>query len=175
MKILINLKIPKSVIQKLDNYKKEYFPAGFHKIGSHITIKAPFDLAGDFQEFVKSLSSLIANFSPLGLNLEGLGIFHEKILYFKFDKPDELIKLHSVVDKEVDENFKRNGTSKERDESEFNPHSTISISSPERIQKYKDEIEPNFPKLKFLIDGLALYVWRRDHWRLEKEITFGGV
>ena len=172
MRILVTLKVPISVVQKMDVFKKKYFPAGFRKIPSHITLLAPFDLAGDFHVFTNELSKIAQNFSPFPLAINGLGIFHEKVLFFYFTKPDGLGRLQQEVLSAITSAYRRETKRKNQDADEYHPHSTISISSAERIIKYKAEIERSLPKLNFLVDGVTVYVWRRDYWRLEKELEF---
>jgi len=172
MRILVTLKVPSAVVQRMDTFKKKYFPAGFHKISSHVTLEAPFDLAGDFQEFVRDMGRLVKKIAPFTMAIEGIDVFHKKILFFKFSKPEGLLQLSQEISKEVDLKFKRTAHETSPEKREYQPHSTISISSPERIEKYKREIEPHAPTINFLVDGVCFYIWKRDHWHLEKELLF---
>ena len=175
MRLLVTLKIPRIVVKRMDQFKSVYFPAGFHKIESHITLKPPFDLAGDFSAIVGAFQNLLKLFRPFSLAAHGVGTFSDRILFFTFDCPAELTKLEREVSHLVDGSFKRTQPlRKERTSTgAYMPHATISVASAEKIARYRTEIEEAFHGLDFLVDGIVLYSWKRGRWISEKEILFG--
>ncbi|MDA1334719.1 MAG: 2'-5' RNA ligase family protein [bacterium] len=175
MRFLITLKMPQVVVQKMDTYKEKYFPAGFYKIESHITLRPPFDLALEREDLYEGLEDSIKLFKPMKLIVGGMDTFQNRVLFLKKKAPEELGELFRGIKDLVNFKFKRDSSlKKDRGGDEYNPHATISVASPKKIAKFQDELDGERFEMEFLVDGINLYVWHKDKWTFDRDITFGG-
>lgn len=176
MKLVINLKIPKKLVQEMNIYRKKYHPSKLSHLQAHITLIPPFILSGKLTGLAKDIEGVFESHYPFKMSINGLGSFNEDVIFFKSSCPPELRKLHKSLKRLVDKNYRQRRPGMDDRYWRFRtycPHVTISADKPENIRKYKKDLKGLKYKRQFNVTGVGLYVQRQDNkWILKREFLF---
>ena len=173
MRLLINLKIPKNIICEMDIYRKEYNPSKLSHLHSHITLVPPFILKGEMSNLVDDVRHCLHATRSFPVQINGIGSFGDKVLFFKPTCPRELNKLHVRLKRLIQEKYRRQTRYGYWKFSMYHPHATIAIDSARHIRQYRRDLKAISYKRQFVVNGVDLYAQRKDKcWVFKREFVF---
>ena len=173
MRLVINLKLPKSIVREMDVYKKKYHPSGLSHSHAHITLVPPFVLRGGMSQLIDDVKHRLQIIGRFSIQINGISSFEDKVLFLKPTCPRELKKLHARLKGIVGAKYRRRTRYSYWKFSAYRPHVTVAQDSARYIRQYRKDLQTIHYKRKFIVTGIGLYVQRKDNrWILKKEFVF---
>lgn len=179
MQLVINVKIPKKLVQEMNIYRKIYHPSKLSHSQAHITLVPPFILRGKLTSLLKDIERILTSQRPFKISIDGIGSFRNDVIFFKSSCPLELKKIQKLLKQLVGRNYLQRRYSRHDRYWRFKvyrPHVTIAADKPENVRKYKKELKGLRYKRQFKVIGVGLYFRRKDKkWILKREFLFSLV
>jgi len=173
MRLVINLKLPKSIVREMDVYRKKYHPSGLSHAHAHITLVPPFVLRGEIPSLVDDIKRRLQTIKCFSVQINGISSFGNKVLFFRPTRTQELKKLYTSLKKMVGEKYRRRTRYSYWKFSAYRPHVTIAQDSARHIRHYRKDLQSIHYKRKFIVTGIGLYAQRKDkRWIFKKEFVF---
>lgn len=137
----------------------------------HITVKSPFLFRQTGARVVEQLEALCEEWEPFEIQLGGLGIFQDSILYVQVEKSEDLEALHLDIVDALDGFVET--LSDRFDGDQYTPHLTLANRlEPEELAELRRQLAGVRLRRRFVVDQIHL-LRGRGRWDITHSFRLG--